>query len=232
MSLDIELPPQVDWEDVPRWYGLSYRPSTRTSPPTIVFLIRSGCAEVIERGIGNVLLYNEHAEKYGSLLFERDIRKGFGFDGVMRCKGEENGYLQLAMPLERTRAVALYTSSYSLLFAGLNYAPGVRADSDNARVQLLELKAYYNPERDMAAAPMDGEAGSEAFAFAQSPRSDARRVPVFQRLLSGRRGIKTKSLLLFFGLCGRKRQLLSEHLRQRLRRFNDGLVARRGWARP
>ena len=152
------IPPQVNWEDVPRWYALSYRPPTKTAPPAILFLLRRGAREVIADGMQNVLSFESSAQEYGALLFERDITKGFGFDSVMHTEGEVNGYFTLAMPLERADGTVLYAESCSLLFRALNYARGMRKDSDAKRTQLLQVESSYSKEaHGFHGAPMGGK---------------------------------------------------------------------------
>jgi len=152
------LHPQVNREDVPRWYGLSYRPPSKTTPPAVIFLLRRGIREIVADGMQKVLLSEPSAQEYGTLFFERDITKGFGFDCTMRCEDEEGGYLKLVMPLEQRRGLSLYAESYSLLFRALNYAPAARHDSDTARVQLLQLESSYSKEsHGFHGAPMGGK---------------------------------------------------------------------------
>ncbi|MEK7612755.1 MAG: hypothetical protein AAB449_01245 [Patescibacteria group bacterium] len=157
MDFERDIPPQVNWEDVPRWYGLSYRPATDGELPAIIFNIRKESAAPLKQVLEHPR-FIESYEPYGLLFFESDVTRGFGLERVMVCEGEFEGYYRLAMKLDPRCGALFYALNYILLLNALGISViDVRAGGDPKRVQLMEIRASYNADADgFHGAPMGG----------------------------------------------------------------------------
>ncbi|MDE1925128.1 MAG: hypothetical protein KGH79_03025 [Patescibacteria group bacterium] len=157
MDFERDIPPQVNWEDVPRWYGLSYRPGKNGELPTLIFNIRKESAAPLKQVLEHPR-FIESYEPMGLLFLEIDASRGFGFERAMVCEGEFGGYYRLAMKLDPRAGALFYVLNYILLLNALGISViDVRAGGDPKRVQLMEIWATYIADaQGFRGAPMGG----------------------------------------------------------------------------
>lgn len=202
---NVGIPPQIDEEDLPRWYGLSFRKGEKKSPPSVIVSIREKCAEALVPILRDCWMVEAYREEFG-LFYEPDLSRGFGFDEAMTLDGNSNDYLHLALRLDGKRNLRAMCLSCSLLFASMRWAPNIRLGCDPNSLQLLSVEMRLLDQDDgyaFASAPMGGEiAPSLKQWMARKHKDEKTHRHIVHAMLSAYASLHPGERLRGFGLYG------------------------------
>lgn len=164
-----------------RWYGLSFDAEGKTPA------IRIHVLEANVDGLSDCIRKIVH--RYEDLLFEWDLRRGFGVDTMVRNEGVCGSYRVLRAELVRSRAYRM-SEQLSELFSILSaYAalPDSNCAFDAERRQLLRIQMGIRDGTDgsMAIAPIGGIAYAELLDWLalQYTKKGSRRLPKIEEMI-------------------------------------------------
>ena len=153
-----------------RLYTLSFIAGGGKEPPKIRVHIFRPCVEHFSRLL-EMRDISEKMREWNFGQYEPNLTQGFGFDGALLPAGDDGEYLFLDAPLAEVSATRL---AVSLSFLFHTFRWGARdAQSDSARLQLIELESRVVHNEGMQVAPIGGYASPALARWVETQCADS-----------------------------------------------------------